>query len=524
MLIPHASLLKLACKAVDEPSPQAIDGDQPTQELPDPTDLMLQRKGERVHQETALQRAKGRAIQPSAIAAQAPTPPPPQVTEQDDTATTEAKNQFYDDLQMFCEESRVEITHTQQVAGQTVELWELSKTVSEQRLPAEEIDWLRVAEELGYTWLDMDAAVQGLQRCYEKNLADFLDVMGRAFEDDEDAEAPESTVADSPEAATGNSPASSRGQLPLSPPARFLPAKRPIDADGELDIPSPKRRRLRIPPEIPSTPDAGRRRSMPRTSKRLGGTTAPVQFETQIPSLNTQESSIDMTPSQQLQSEHVNSSPIPLRLNSAAQNRHLGAASKRSNTNVKLRVLPEEWKRSALIEEEGGQGSLFLSDDEPNARFPGALPSAQPPAPPVGPPAQAAPRRLSKEKELSDLIQHYESLGYANKTVIEGLKRTTMTPGLATVVMQSLQEGKGVPTHHEGIWTDRDDVGLRLAMSIEERGTSDRSNKDAVKVLRKAQRARDRLRDKHGQERMALRIKFLRAKDRIAAAANEQLS
>lgn len=435
------------------------------------------------------------------------------------------KRQFYEDLQMFCEDCGVDFVPTQQVAGQPVDLWELSKTVSDQRLPIEEVDWLHVAGELGFEWPDMKAAVRALQRCYEKNLAEFLDVMEDAFGDGDDAEDLESATAASPEVSTQEIPASPREQLPSSPPARFLPAKRPIDADGEIEIPTPvKRRRLYIPPEVPSTPELGRRRSTPNTSKRHPETATPVQFETQIPNLRTHESSIDMTPSQQLQCEYLNSSPIPLRLNNAAHSRHIGTTSKQRSTSAKRRVLPKDFKPRAPAAEqaaeqiEGRRASVIVLNDDSNAAFPGALPSVRRRPPPVGPPAQAAPRRLSKTQELSELIQHYESLGYAHKTVIEGLQRTTMAPGLATVVMQSLQEGKGVPAHHEGIWTARDDTGLRLVAEVEQWETTDALDTDKTKKMRKAHRARDRLRNKHGEERMALRLKYLRANDSL----NEQ--
>ncbi|OAR03040.1 hypothetical protein LLEC1_04275 [Akanthomyces lecanii] len=530
--LPHASLLHLASKAAEGSASEAIKAGPTDQELPDPTELMLQRQGQRVQQETILQRTTTRAIQPSVTVAQAsapppqPSPPTPQqpqaAADQHDTTTTEDKKQFYEDLRMFCEDSDIEFVPTQQVAGQAVDLWELFKAVGDQRLPAEEIDWLRVAEELGYAWPDVDNAVRAIQRCYEKNLAEFLELMEDAFRDGDDAEDLEPAAAASPDVSTHSMPASPLEQLPSSPPARFLPAKRPIDADGELDIPTPvKRRRLHIPPEIPSTPEVDRRRSKPKHSKRRAETTTPVQFETQVPNLHTHESSFDMTPSQQLQSEYLNSSPIPLRLNSAAHNRHIGAAPKRTST--KRRVLPKDFKpRAPPAEEREIRGSISVLDDEPNASFPGALPNARRPPPPIGPPAQAAPRRLSKKQELSDLIQHYESLGYAHKTVIEGLQRTTMAPGLATVVMQSLQEGKGVPAHHEGIWTARDDIGLRLVAEVEAWKTTDALDKDKTKKMRKAHRARDRLQNKHGEERMTLRLKYLQANDSLAAATNEQ--
>ncbi|KAM3509059.1 hypothetical protein MY11210_006475 [Beauveria gryllotalpidicola] len=480
--LPHAALVRLASQASDEPPPQAIEGAQPEQELPDPTALMLQRQGERVQQETAQQRARNRsAAQPPAAAAQPPAPSPqPQSAEDDDAADAGAKGQLYDDLQEYCQEAGLRIATTQQIAGQPVELWELLKALSDQKLPAEEIDWLRVAEQLGYAWPDVDVAVRALQRCYEEKLADFLDIMDLV-------------------PTRGAGPALPRNQMPSSPPARFLPAKRPLDADDqELDIPTPaKRRRLMIPPEVPSTPDVDRRRW---ASAGAATTTTPVRSETPLPGLHAHDSEQDMTPSQQLQSEYLNSSPIPPRFDSRPAPPQSPSAS--STANFKRRVIPHNFKLRPPPQQQQQQ-----SQESP---FLGAIiPSAQPPPPPL---VAAARRPFGKDEEVEKHIQHYESLGYTRATVIEGLKRTTMTLGLATVVMQSLHDGRGVPAHHQGVWTDGDDEGLRLVVGVgPEALETDVRDKEVMKKVRKARRARNRLTAKHGEERMARRIEYLKA-------------
>ncbi|KAM3533815.1 hypothetical protein MY4038_002915 [Beauveria bassiana] len=492
--LPPAALVHLASQASDEPTPQAIEEAQPDEELPDPTALMLQRQGERVQQETAKQRARNRA------AAQPPAPSPqpqpqPQPTEDDDAA----KSQLYDDLQEYCQEAGLQFSPTQQIAGQPVELWELFKALSDQKLPAEEIDWLRVAEQLGYAWSDLDVAVNSLQSCYEEKLADFLDIMELV------------------PTTKGVGPASPRNaQMPSSPPPRFLPAKRPLDVDDDegLDIQTPvKRRRLMIPPEIPSTPDVDSRR---RPSAGAATTTTPVRSETQLPGLHTHESEQEMTPSQQLQSEYLNSSPIRSRFDSRPPPPQSPFAS--TSANVKRRVLPRDFKPRAPPpppQQQQSQESPF-----PGAVICGAQP---PPRPPVGPPASvaAARRPLSKDEEFEKHIQHYESLGYTRATVVEGLKRTTMVLGLATVVMQSLRDGRGVPARYEGVWTDRDDEGLRLVVDVRPQALeTDVRDKEVMKKVRKARRVRDRLMNKHGEERMALRIKYLKATGRLASAAD----
>ncbi|EGX92688.1 transcription factor Rap1, putative [Cordyceps militaris CM01] len=512
MLLPPESLHQLAAQAADRATPQPNQEVEEDDHFPDPTELMLQRKGERVQQEAARQRAEGEAIQPPPAATPSLAPSPlPQAAEREDAAGTQAieRENFYDDLQTFAEVKHININPTQEVAGQCVELWKLARAISQQKLPADDIDWFRIAQELGYAGTDADAAVPALQQCYELNLAEFLDLQEALFEDGEDSP-----------------------PQPSSPLPCFLPAKRPLDADGELEIQTPaKRRRLQIPREVPSTPEVNRRQQPTPSTIRphAAATTTPVRSARREPSP-------DITSSQQLQSEHLHSSPliraIPLHLNSAAQNRQPGRSSTASSSRTtKKRVLPGAFKPSALPPPPSPPPPSPPPPIDDDAPFPLAMPREQPP-PSRRRPAQrattttAAPRRLSKERELSDLIQHYESLGYAHETVVEGLRRTTMTPGLAAEVMQSLRDGRGVPAHHEGIWTDVDDAGLRLVVGAgpdldQEDGEVVRS-KAAMKAVRKARRTRDRLLNKHGRERMALRVKYLRASDNLAAAAREQ--
>lgn len=112
----------------------------------------------------------------------------------------------------------------------------------------------------------------------------------------------------------------------------------------------------------------------------------------------------------------------------------------------------------------------------------------------------------------------YESLGYPNHIVVEALKRTSMTPGkFAILVMKSLKDGRGVPDHHQGVWTDRDDQGLRMVDRVNamegfaEAGES-----------RKAKRTLERLTRKHGLERIELRRRFLKAEMQLRAGTTDE--
>ncbi|KAM5348706.1 hypothetical protein ACJ41O_008530 [Fusarium nematophilum] len=116
----------------------------------------------------------------------------------------------------------------------------------------------------------------------------------------------------------------------------------------------------------------------------------------------------------------------------------------------------------------------------------------------------------SNRRAIQDWIAHYESMGFPRSTVIEGLQRTTLTPGsLAQLVMEYLNEGRGVPSHHEGIWTDRDDADLDFASAIDlNHAPSDPAEQ---RQRRRAQKAHDRLIQKHGVARVDLRKAFLDA-------------
>ena len=91
--------------------------------------------------------------------------------------------------------------------------------------------------------------------------------------------------------------------------------------------------------------------------------------------------------------------------------------------------------------------------------------------------------------------------------MIKALKATTLVPGEAGIVMESLINGEGIPSHHEGVWIKKDDDGLALVMTTD--FASFTKDPDAVDERRRAARERKRLEHKHGLQRMDARWKFL---------------
>lgn len=111
--------------------------------------------------------------------------------------------------------------------------------------------------------------------------------------------------------------------------------------------------------------------------------------------------------------------------------------------------------------------------------------------------------------DLVSTVERFMSMGYPQSIVIQGLKATSMNPGEAGVVMESLMAGKGLPGHHEGVWTKRDDDSLELVNSTDL--TKLTRDPDEVDAKRRALKERKRLELKHGAQRIKARADFLNA-------------
>ncbi|KND88159.1 Telomeric repeat-binding factor 2-interacting protein 1 [Tolypocladium ophioglossoides CBS 100239] len=432
----------------------------------------------------------------------------PETQEDDDLVAM--MEEFYSDLEDFVEASGAEIEMEHDIGGKTIGLWELNQAVDAQKVPLDEVDWIKAAEDLGYDWDRSNQVPVALRQCYEANLVEFIEALSSFGRDEEDEGHQQ---ASSPEA-----------DIPSSPPARSVRKRRSPDTQQLPSSGRAKRRRLSRDAEIPSTPDEKlgypvRPRvshthspSVQRNILRLGQTQSTdasqqlpplprqqrrgkreVVFETQIQPparLESQQSAFSVTPSQQLWSEELDARPIPLDLE---------------------RGRPDADRVRETETSHRGTAGASTQRPERLARH-GESPQQEPRAARRNQPSSES--GTSNQQQIIEVVEYYESLGYPNHIVVDALKRTTMTPGgLAALVMQSLKDGSGVPSHHEGIWTDRDDKSLRLvdAIQAEEPSVEPRER-------RKAKKEFDRLVAKHGLDQMELRRQFLGAE---AAARND---
>lgn len=118
------------------------------------------------------------------------------------------------------------------------------------------------------------------------------------------------------------------------------------------------------------------------------------------------------------------------------------------------------------------------------------------------------PSMTRQPSSIAQWVDHYESLGYRRSTVKKAMLATTMNPGtLVTTVLESLSNGTGIPPNIAGIWTDRDDRALRHVLA-EDLHRIPLDAADHVS-LKKAQKEKRRLSNKHGEVWMGQRQTFL---------------
>ncbi|KFA53124.1 hypothetical protein S40293_03158 [Stachybotrys chartarum IBT 40293] len=502
---------------------------------------------------------------------------------------------FHEDLETYKQATGSTIQPRPRIAGKSVELWDLLQTVAQYdiecrgapdgREPVGDTaaNWDKVAVDLGYDLTEAAGINRKLRRYYIQKVLPFLDWdyarNGKDEEDEEDEEGAEQGDHNEPDVAEENAASPRIGTSPS--PQSYMPSSPPINGFKRKRSPStfapyssghgPKRRRLSPNAEIPATPEPetspaknaladDRRSSKGRRNLHLNDHVSGSEASQQLPPLPDpqeeqsvepetqdfevavhqqpprfarQESSFDVTPSQQLRSENCDSTPIPIDLDRGRRHQdtssseppsvqrppsarttattNLLSASRgtvppaapqpastasRNTTPVvkaKRRPLPTSWRQ------------------EPSPR-----PAATVRSPRSSPRSDGSANRPRTGNINLDLIsqwvEHYESLGYTNETVVEALKSTTMIPGgLAGIVMESLKHGQGIPAHYEGVWTPRDDKSLRVIMAARRSDAAADTDEAQIHQRDMAAKALKRLKNKHGEEGIELRQKFLAA-------------
>ncbi|KAJ6437809.1 Low-affinity potassium transport protein [Purpureocillium lavendulum] len=519
-------------------------------------------KQQQVHRPSAASRVSNASRDPSASpvaalvrppAAQTPRrsdhrqPPSPVAEATDEDEMDVMARIFIDDIITYAEEIGKDIDLETRIGGKDVGLWELSQAVEAQKVHRDEVDWLKVAEDLGFDFDPTGRVPDELCQCYRENLLEFLEQMSDYESDDEEGSGGSSVASGQPATRSPGLFVSSSSPSDPSPPQETA-KKRPLDAQQPASSGhGVKRRRLDPNLEIPSTPEEQMRstkqpRSMqtlsPSVRKSLASSRIQVAngsshlsplrqdegmtqegslaFETQVrlpPRLQTHESSVEITPSQQLHSEAMDVTPIPLRLQknpgSGERAASTGHARRRagSTSSIQAKTQTKVTKRTLPPTFTGPSEAAHVSPTQGTERRQTARPAAQP-----------QPQKATSKDAKLDIpywVDHYQALGYPHKHVVEAMHRTTLTPGFcATMIMDCLRNGEGIPKDYQGVWTDKDDAALRSVDATRAMG----STADA-KATRKAARDEQRLMRKHTPELVALRRRYLEDKDILESRA-----
>ncbi|KAF4979316.1 hypothetical protein FZEAL_4457 [Fusarium zealandicum] len=493
--------------------------------------------------------------------------PPPKAPQAIDTKSVASREMFNYDLDEYIETSGAEIKHRHNINGRTIELFDLALAINDSRGDQETqmTDWQQVAETLGFETPN-NGTMDALQICYEENLRDFLNaIAGFDASDEEAAETVEEVVDQGLNTDDGQGPVLDEAQVEADSqwPQSHVPSSPPVGITGmkrsagqrprSSSRPMNKRRRFHRDEEIPSTPDvelnpqlSAAQQDSPsaRQGFRWPDYIDESEASQQLPPLpSAQDESQDLgtrhspmrdagiTPPAQPQHEAPDLRPIPFslsksrleknpakrRASATLPNQHASRTEQprtsqetRSRDPVPRRtVSPTTAKLTAKAPRRSLPTSFTSSETTSLSRLPTSAPftRARVPTPRS---AQQSSSDQSNRRKIQEWTAHYESLGYPRPVVVEGLRRTTLTPGsLAQTVMQHLKDGKGVPPNYEGIWTGRDDADLAFAAAVD--FSEAPSGPAEERQQQRAQKAHNRLVKKHGFARFELRKAFLDA-------------
>ncbi|KAG6176357.1 hypothetical protein E4U36_008044 [Claviceps purpurea] len=101
----------------------------------------------------------------------------PAQSKEDETKIEDKENRdrFEYEIRTFVEETRRSVSLYPEVEGQSFHLYKLARAVVTQKVANEQVDWRRVAEDLGYELKQNQGVANGLKKCFEKNLAVFFE-------------------------------------------------------------------------------------------------------------------------------------------------------------------------------------------------------------------------------------------------------------------------------------------------------------------------------------------------------------
>jgi hypothetical protein len=483
---------------------------------------------------------------------------------------------FFDDLAEVKDALGLKFPERPRVGSRTVDLYDLVGAIEMQggnEAAWEAVDFIRVAEAIGYNKAEAPRVAGLLDDFYHTNLAKVISGMeelpGSESEGNEDEDqfcTPDQGISSVQPPGDVGSPQSF---IPSSPTEALQRSKRTMET---AEIPSSdqrkKRRRLSCSSEIPSTPpekvgimtqvpaghtphsayedvfedvfeDAtqGQLPELPQEAEEEEEDTIVVpatqvegqdQRRSSAARFMSEQNSFDVTASQQL---HLESDDIPptdpgrreRETSSSDDDVHTARSGPQSPELVEARsgtlaVSNTSDSRGGPTEQANPIKKRYLHHSfsagsrkllAPVGRQPPSRDKQQPESSKPAGDASRSTQTRDNQAEILSCIETYEALGYAHDIVIEALKRTTMTPGGLAAHVMQSLQNK------EGVPPNCEGVWTdrddRGLLMVSSSGLlGETSSSDKGSgQSRRVKREWDRLVDKHGLERIELRKMFL---------------
>lgn len=426
------------------------------------------------------------------------------------------RDQFYSDLQDYCEASGRELQKQCVIRDKRIDLWDLFQAVTTQNLPLEDVDWRGVARHVGFNRAQSKEIIATLlQTSYHRHLAGFVEAM-LSFEDDldEDSEEDEETIPQTREAAAEPTTPSRDGS------GAAKATKRASDAQSRTPEQTSKRRRT-IGATIPVTPEAKektkRRQSAPVPGQlgslvdndRIQADNSPRSIPMRDGQTEWSQEEPDNTPSQQLQSES-NSVASPELGDKGTPTRHAHPRSSGYHFNDREleTIMEEEPSASTPTKPSSKKRSLPSSFQQPQTMHPHERRRLEEQQQEAQTPEeqQQTEEENWKTREFHKWTKHYREAGYSDDHISEAMYRTSWIPGaLMEQVLKSLQKGDDIPKNVQGIWTYRDDEKLSYVGHFESLEPAAEDSSETQRRKAKAARMLEQLLFKHTKPGVELR-------------------
>ncbi|TGO53822.1 hypothetical protein BCON_0117g00150 [Botryotinia convoluta] len=401
-------------------------------------------------------------------------------------------------LKQFCEEDEEEPIFNPRIRGKQISLFRLWQIVivfgGFEKINAES-RWQEVADKLSFPIASRSEAAQDLKSCYDEILSEFERVVTEEENDPQSilmfaASQDETLIASQLADTTIRSVQRPSGHgrdvedddevielPPLKNSKQFSTMstkKRAIDSDGlsnlsESSAINPKRKAKRV-----------------RADKGKGK-------EVEIPS--TPEHIFNVTQSP----HHI--SPLKYQVN---ENDNGGSSEDDSDREARERILRIQQKKPRELVRKASAKNLTIEPETQDFYYPdidNQAPTVSPtpvrrkrtPGPIIDLSRDSsAESEAEAEADSQDIVNiefaKYIDLGYSEDVIYKALIASTYDFDIASPVMNQLQMGHGIPDDLAGVWTQRDNDALE----------------------RRKGKEYERVREKHGDERIQARIKFLR--------------